>query len=652
MIDPDAMPAATRTARDLKLLERLQKRAAQNPRAYWQRLAVLAVAGDIALTAIQVILPLATLVLFGVLNAVVLLGGLPAVPVLFYWVGAAALIFLVWLVRPTVRWNGRELTSQEAPDLHNAIVELRRKLQVPGRMSVFLDDSLNAGAAESPRFLGLFSMRFALTLGVPLLAALSRDQVLAVIAHELGHFSRRHGRLGHWLYRARVGWIDYARQVEESDSPFDRAAAWYSSRFVPFFSIRCFVHSRQCEYEADADAALAVGGERVAGALTRVEIIARLWNDLFPRQVVRWQMETAQPPADYYERFTAAAGGWSISEQQEQLAEALRVPAGWIDTHPSLAERLASLGQKATLVSVAENAGAALLGERWSSILGEFNARWLQGARPDWIIEHLCFKHITGALLDANEETVIGWNNDKQLTRANVLRRLDPAAGFAELRSLHSRMPAHPHVRLAFGAALLDANDQAGVAILENLAKESSTLKSSMLRVSSCGHLRAYFARNGDSEQTERWAKLLGRAADRQAEAVSAFFAEAHAGHAAVTTLPADATTILAEAINLDPCITRGFLLEGGVQKTARGGAAARIRALALLLDPTNLDRSGQYDTDIAVRYTRALAAVIPPDDIPAARTYFTTEAIPVIYQPGSKYALGMESHSEPLRAG
>src|SRR5262245_61139287 len=111
------MPAATRTARDLKLLERLQEKAAQNPRAYRRRLALLAVAGDIALTAVQVILPLAALVLFGVLNALVVLGGLPAIPVLFYWVGAAALIFLLWLVRPTVRWDGRELTAQEAPDL-------------------------------------------------------------------------------------------------------------------------------------------------------------------------------------------------------------------------------------------------------------------------------------------------------------------------------------------------------------------------------------------------------------------------------------------------------------------------------------------------------------------------------------------------------
>src|SRR5262249_7926700 len=222
--------------------------------------------------------------------------------------------------------------------------------------------------------------------------------------------------------------------------------------------------------------------------------------------------------------------------------------------------------------------------------------------RPDWIIEHFYFKHIAGALLDANQETASDWNHDKQHARAKELRRLDPAAGMAELRSLHSRMPAHPHFRLAFGAALLKENDRAGVEILEKLAKESTTLQSSGLRVSSCAGLLAYFERNGDSEQSERWSKLLGRAAEREAEAISAFVAEADAGHADVTTLPRQATAFLAEAISLDPCVTHGCLLEGSTRTvTAQGGAAAaaRIRALVLLLDPAHLDRTGQYDTDV-----------------------------------------------------
>jgi len=196
---------------------------------------------------------------------------------------------------------------------------------------------------------------------------------------------------------------------------------------------------------------------------------------------------------------------------------------------------------------------------------------------------------------------------------------------------------------------LLDENDQAGVEILENLSKESSTLRGSMLRVSSCQYLLAYFARSGDSEKTERWSKLLRRAADRQAEAISMFFAaaEGDTDHAAVTTLPAGAAAVLAEAIGLDPCVTHGFLMEGDAQTTAPKGGAARIHALVLLLDPTNLDRTRQFDSDVAMRYRRALAAVIKPDDIPAVRTFFTTEAVPGIYQPVSKYSLGIETHPQ-----
>jgi hypothetical protein len=215
---------------------------------------------------------------------------------------------------------------------------------------------------------------------------------------------------------------------------------------------------------------------------------------------------------------------------------------------------------------------------------------------------------------------------------------------------LHSRLPAHPHVRLAYGAALLDENDQAGVEILENLAKASSTLQGSMLRVSSCRSLLTYFAGDGDRERTERWSKLLKRAVDRQAQAISVFFAEVEAdiGHATGTTLPASATAVLAEAVSLDPCVRCGFLLEGGDKTaTAAGGAAARICALVLVLDPTNLDRARQYDSDVAARYRRALTAVVAPDVIPAVRTFFTTEVVPGIYQPGTKYSLGIEGHAD-----
>src|SRR6185295_19361664 len=176
-----------------------------------------------------------------------------ATPMLI-WLGVAAIAFFIWVFRPTFSLPDREL-KEPVPKLHAELGALKKKLRVPGHMKIYLDDRLNAAAMQTRGYFGVVGTRSGLILGVPLLLALSREQVLAVVAHEFGHFSRRHGLLGQWLYRARAGWIEYTKQVQQSDSVLDVAAAALAEEFLPYFSARSFVESRQCEYEADADAA-------------------------------------------------------------------------------------------------------------------------------------------------------------------------------------------------------------------------------------------------------------------------------------------------------------------------------------------------------------------------------------------------------------
>ena len=178
---------------------------------YRLRLAIIAVAGDLALM---------------VLNSAgalpIVIGALWMNVVTFYWLSGAAILLFAWMVRPSFRFSDRELAPEEAPRPSEGTRRLKEKLRVRGRMQVCLDESFNASAAESRGIFGLLGTRSALTLGVPLLFVLDRRQVLAIIGHEFGHFSRRHGRLGNWLYRARVGWMMYAEQVADSDSSLTR----------------------------------------------------------------------------------------------------------------------------------------------------------------------------------------------------------------------------------------------------------------------------------------------------------------------------------------------------------------------------------------------------------------------------------------------
>jgi Zn-dependent protease with chaperone function len=615
------MAAATKVAQNPELVTRLQSEASRRPRIYRLRLALIAVAGDFALIATQ-LLPWAAPIIIGVLWMNV---------ELFYWLGGAAILLFAWLFRPSFRFSGRELKPEEAPQLYEELAGLKQKLQVLGRMRVYLDGSFNASAAETRGLFGIFGTRSALTLGIPLLAVLDRQQVLAVVAHEFGHFSRRHGRLGNWLYRARVGWLAYAEQVTDLDSSFDRAAAWYARHFVPFFSARSFVHSRQCEYEADADAALVSGSRSVAQTLTRIAVLGRLWEQRLPRQLAAWQAQMPQPPADFYEQFVGLCGECSPVDLQAWLDEELRAPSGWLDTHPSLSERLGSLKEAASFVPAADCAGERLLGDAWPKLLTEFNAKWAGEMQSEWLVEHLRLKHIAGPLLAADAATVAGWSDERRLARAKALRSVDPIAGLAALRDLHERNPAHPHATFAYAAALLNENDEVGQGLLEILARENPAF-----RVQAFQRVVAYFERRGNTWQVERWSAWLKQAADNLGEAILAFMARVEAGKAHPSSLPEAEKALIAEATSLDPCIKNHWLLQGNADlKYAQNRPAIPVvvHVLALAIHPEEAARQQQDEETIGKRYEDLLRGLVPPDQVPVVPTYFTTETLPPIYR-------------------
>ena len=381
------------------LVDRLEREASSNPRRYRIRLTALAVAGDLALTAVQ-IAPVFAIIFFGAVIANY---------AFFYWVAAAATGFFVWVMRPSFRPEGRELQRKDAPELFSALDTLRAKLRVPRRMDVRIDDAFNASAAESLGLLGLIGTRRVLTLGVPLLATLNRDELIAVIAHEFGHFSRHHGRFGHWLYRARVGWSRYAAYVRDSESPLQRAAVRYAAWFLPYFSVRSFVHSRSCEYEADKDGALAVGAELFAGALTRIGLTSQFEESMFGASVGAWQDRSHLPPADFHQRFAQAARAATVGKFQALLQASLGERSGWSETHPSLSDRLAALNQAPRLAPAGICAGEALLGTLWPTILARANAQWARENAVDWALEHFRRKHMTRSLTEPERSVAGSW---------------------------------------------------------------------------------------------------------------------------------------------------------------------------------------------------------------------------------------------------
>lgn len=411
------------------------------------------------------------------------------VPVLFYGnvvLCAVALVAfggLAWLVQPTWHSGVDAVPRHQAPDLYAEVDALADALQAPRVHHIALDDSLNAGALERHRGLSLRPTRRVMVLGLPMLRLLDADAARAVIAHELGHFSHRHGRLGHWLYRTREAWSDWAGAEDEhggsgDTSPWERAARTFGQRFVPWFRTHSEAHSRCCEFEADA---VAVRCTRPA-ALARA-LMLLTWADVLQAEQGRGRLRTRlrnldAPPDDW--ALWSAELHTASRPDDDMLAALLGAhqPRG---SHPSHADRLAALGCLPQQLDLAptrfdDSAAAAWLGSHWTASCRRESPWRSQASRIEWAVAHAALNGIDDLALPDPDETpaAVGPASRRSAARRRRVaacatlegridaHRLDPEIADAVRRGL----AAHPVIAQAWAFHVAMPEAPGGAAML------------------------------------------------------------------------------------------------------------------------------------------------------------------------------------------
>ena len=155
--------------------------------------------------------------------------------------------------------EGIELRAADAPGSSRTIERLRERLDTPRIDHVLLDGDFNASVVQTPRFGPLGWYRNYLTIGLPYMQALSPEELESVLAHELGHISRRHGRFTSWIYRLHVSWGRFAHELEETGVAGAGLARRFLAWYVPRLQACSVALMREHEHEADRAAADAVG---------------------------------------------------------------------------------------------------------------------------------------------------------------------------------------------------------------------------------------------------------------------------------------------------------------------------------------------------------------------------------------------------------
>lgn len=212
---------------------------------------------------------------------------------------------------------------------------------------------VNAAVSERTHLLGVIGGRRYLYIGVPLLQALTVSQLRAVLAHEFGHYSHSHTRLGALTYRGRNAIAETVRQVGPNS-----LAGWMMRMYFRLYLLVSLAVSRRQEVDADRAAVRVAGRDALASALRELPVLDAAWN-FYLTTYVEPGLEAGYAPADVLKGFPRLLEG-----RRNELAPLRANPPSesshW-DSHPPIAHRIRLIESEPDTGTVADHRSPSVL---------------------------------------------------------------------------------------------------------------------------------------------------------------------------------------------------------------------------------------------------------------------------------------------------
>lgn len=370
--------------------------------------------------------------------------------------------------------EGQPVTAEEAPALFEALERIRTRIKGPRIDRVYLDGDFNACVSQRPRY-GLFGGSInELVVGLPLMMALDKGRLMAVLAHEYGHLRGDHGRVSAWIYRTRMSWGRLHDSMRRSESAAAFATQAFLGWYFPRFTARTFALARQDEYEADRVAGRLVGAPMAAAALVEIQVKAAwLSQEFWP---MHWHSAVLHPlpqgPYGALQRLLARPPEDGFARLA--LQEALRRFSSIDDTHPGLRDRLEALDQPADLPAWSSRPALELLVPRAEQWIARFDRDWCKEHAEDWKVHHAYLNRLRERAEAL--EAAIGRNNAQEMTELGDLRyRLNPRADVQRHYRRALELSAdHPRALQGLAYCLAPAQRAESLALLERLFAASA----------------------------------------------------------------------------------------------------------------------------------------------------------------------------------
>lgn len=289
-------------------------------------------------------------------------------------------------------FKGVLIPRDAAPKLWAEIDRISTFSHSPPIARLYIDNEFNASASVTDaKGWGWNRKReLEVTIGLPLLSALSEEECASVIAHEFGHHHGDDSRRSLAIYYSAERSDIIANISRNFDIVLLPLLLPIALPFILYGTCLQLLSQKirhQCEYDADSFAADVCGVEAtgrtdIAMAVFGDDIMEVLWKPV--RDAYRTGKEI---PSNLFDDLPARfKDAFKPEEFATKLNEEMKRETHFFDSHPSTKDRLKNIGATVALPKFeAENTAAKKwLGDHYDEIASELQTQWLENFNADY----------------------------------------------------------------------------------------------------------------------------------------------------------------------------------------------------------------------------------------------------------------------------
>ncbi|MDH5178656.1 MAG: M48 family metallopeptidase [Gammaproteobacteria bacterium] len=372
--------------------------------------------------------------------------------------------------------DGRVLRRKAYPALFALLDSYRKDIFAPKIHRVLLSDQFAVNLTQHPR-LGIFGWhKNILSIGLPVLQALSPEQFKALVAHEYGHLYGAHGKLDAWACRLEKIWSGMEKKFSTHNYGFlySMFLGWY----VPYLSGHTAKLRRANTFAADAYAASQTDSRITAEALIAFETRRELFAYDLAEEVYAAMNDRPEPGSGMFKQLPGL-----LNERYHQSAQMrldMMINYGMMSETdcPSLSERLDALHERPVIPhDRMKSAAEFYLAENYQKLVEEFESAWREAVRDEWreVYEAAVQRRETIRLLRAKAE--YGRLTEQEM--ASLAECVEIEEGIESAISIYRELidccPDSVAGLVKVGSYQLEKDDQSGVSHLEKAMKLDDT---------------------------------------------------------------------------------------------------------------------------------------------------------------------------------